>query len=60
MLEKSVSLKEPRFMMRVLRVIPSTRRKLNANVVRRLVNGFYTHSATDRDALLAFVDEVQL
>lgn len=55
--EKAVQNKEPRFILRVLRSIPNTRRKLNPNVLRGIITGFYTHSAADKDALLAFVEE---
>ncbi|KAF4521089.1 hypothetical protein B566_EDAN010963 [Ephemera danica] len=56
-IEKSVHNKEQRFILRVLRALPNTRRKLNGSVLRRVVTGFYTHSAQERDALLAFVEE---
>lgn len=56
-IEKAVQSKEPRFILRVLRTLPNTRRKLNPNVLRGIITGFYTHSATERDALLAFVEE---
>jgi len=56
-IEKSVSSKEPRFVLRVLRALPATRRRLNALVLKRLLHTSYTHSAQQRDALLAFVEE---
>jgi len=56
-IEKAVQSKEPRFILRVLRTLPNTRRKLNPNVLRGIITGFYTHSATERDALLGFVEE---
>ncbi|UYV66359.1 PSMD3 [Cordylochernes scorpioides] len=56
-IEKSVASKEPRFILRVLRTLVSTRKKLNPRVLRKIVSGFYTHSAIQRDALLAFIDE---
>ncbi|XP_061412072.1 LOW QUALITY PROTEIN: 26S proteasome non-ATPase regulatory subunit 3 [Lethenteron reissneri] len=58
-IEKSVSSKEPRFVLRVLRALPSTRRKLNAHVLRKALAGFYTSSgaAPARDLLLTFFDE---
>ena len=58
LIEKSVVSKEPRFMLRVLRCLATTRQKLNAVVLRRLVLGFYTHSNKERDALLQFIEEV--
>lgn len=56
-IEKAVQTKEPRFILRVLRSLPNIRRKLNPNVLRGLVTGFYTHSSVEKDALLAFIDE---
>nr|QBH73722.1 26S proteasome regulatory subunit S3 [Eurycantha calcarata] len=56
-IEKAVQSKEPRFILRVLRSLPNTRRKLNPAVLRGIVTGFYTHSASERDALMAFIDE---
>lgn len=56
-IEKAIQTKEPRFILRVLRALPNTRRKLNPKVLRSIVNGFYTHSSTERDALLSFVEE---
>lgn len=56
-IEKAVQNKEPRFILRVLRSLPNTRRKLNAVVLRGIITGFYTHSATEKDALLNFVEE---
>ena len=58
-IEKSVSSKEPRFVLRVLRALPATRRRLNALVLKRLLHTSYTHSAQERDTLLAFVEEVR-
>ncbi|XP_063242662.1 probable 26S proteasome non-ATPase regulatory subunit 3 [Bacillus rossius redtenbacheri] len=56
-IEKAVQSKEPRFILRVLRSLPNTRRKLNPAVLRGIITGFYTHSTAERDALMAFVDE---
>jgi PREDICTED: similar to PSMD3 len=56
-IEKFVAIKEPRFMLRVMRSLVSTRKKLNNKVLRKLINGFYTNSAIQRDALLAFLEE---
>uniref|UniRef100_A0A0A9Y084 Putative 26S proteasome non-ATPase regulatory subunit 3 n=1 Tax=Lygus hesperus TaxID=30085 RepID=A0A0A9Y084_LYGHE len=56
-IEKAVQNKEPRFILRVLRLLPVTRRKCNPTVLRGIITGFYTHSTTERDALMAFVDE---
>ncbi|XP_059481246.1 probable 26S proteasome non-ATPase regulatory subunit 3 [Neocloeon triangulifer] len=56
-IEKAVHNKEQRFILRVLRSLPNTRRRLNGNVLRKLINGYFTHSAQERDALLAYVEE---
>lgn len=56
-IEKAVQTKEPRFILRVLRSLPNTRRKLNPIVLRGIVTGFYTHSSAEKDALLAFIEE---
>jgi 26S proteasome regulatory subunit N3 len=52
--------KEQRFILRVLRSLPNTRRRLNGNVLRKLISGYYTHSTQEKDALLAFVEEVRI
>lgn len=56
-IEKAVQNKEPRFVLRALRALPNTRRRLNPLVLRGLVTGFYTRSTTERDTLLAWIDE---
>ena len=55
LLEKSVANKDFRYALRVLRCLAHTRRKINSNVLRRLVNGYFTHSVKDREALNAFI-----
>ncbi|KAE8751681.1 hypothetical protein FOCC_FOCC001529 [Frankliniella occidentalis] len=56
-IEKAIQTKEPRFILRVLRSLPNTRRKLNALVLRSIISSLYTYSSADREALLAYVDE---
>lgn len=56
-IEKSVSSKEPRYVARVLRSLPATRRRLNALVLKRLLHTAYTHSVHERDQLMRFVDQ---
>jgi 26S proteasome regulatory subunit N3 len=58
-IEKSVSTKEPRFILRVLRSLPNTRRKLNANVLRSLASQLYP-VGSERDNILVFVEEAAL
>lgn len=53
-IEKAVTSKEPRFILRVLRTLPSTRRKLNGTVLRGLVTQIYP--ANERD-LLSYIEE---
>jgi len=54
--EKAVSTKEPRFMLRALRSLVSLRRKLNPNVLRKAILGYFLAS-TNKDALLDYLDE---
>lgn len=56
-IEKAVSSKEPRYILRILRSLVSTRKRLNARVLRKGITAFFTHSAQQRDILLAFIDE---
>lgn len=56
-IEKAVASKEPRFILRVLRSLPNTRRKLNANVLRTLATQLYPLGA-ERDGILIFVEEL--
>jgi len=56
-IEKGATTKEPRFVLRVLRTLMSTRKKLNGNVLRRVIHGFYTQSAKERESLLSFIEE---
>lgn len=56
-IEKAVASKEPRFILRVLRSLPNTRRKLNANVLRTLATQLYPLGA-ERDGILTFVEEL--
>lgn len=54
-IEKAVTNKENRFISRVLRCLPNTRRKLNGVVLRGLINQIYP--VAERDALVSFVEE---
>lgn len=58
-LEKAVSGKEPRYVLRALRALPSTSRRLNSNVLHKAINGFFTSNSTMRDFLLGFLEEVR-
>lgn len=59
-IEKAVSGKEPRFVLRALRALPSTSRRLNSNVLHKAISGFFTSNPSTRDFLLAFLEEVGL
>lgn len=59
-IEKAVSGKEPRFVLRALRALPSTSRRLNTNVLHKAVFGFFTNNTSTRDFLLGFLEEVGL
>lgn len=56
-IDKAVASKEPRYILRVLRSLPTTRRKLNANVLRALAAQLYPAGA-ERDSILAYVEEL--
>ncbi|XP_033215985.1 probable 26S proteasome non-ATPase regulatory subunit 3 [Belonocnema kinseyi] len=56
-IERAVQNKEPRFILRALRALPTTRHKLNPVVLRGIVGGFFTRSAVEREALLAWIEE---
>ncbi|KAK2718482.1 hypothetical protein QYM36_005717 [Artemia franciscana] len=57
-IEKSIQAKEPRFLHRVLRSLPTTRKILTNNILKRIIHGFYTHSVKDRDFLLSYLEQV--
>lgn len=56
-IEKSVLTKEPRFVLRVLRSLPNTRRRLNPVVLRRIVNNSFSNAHKERDNLLNLIGE---
>lgn len=56
-IEKAVSGKEPRFVLRALRALPSTSRRLNTNVLHKAICGFFTNNTATRDFLLGFLEE---
>jgi hypothetical protein len=61
LLERSVVSKESRFAVRVMRGLPATRKKLTTPILKRIITGFYTHSAVERDTLLGYIpDEVSI
>ncbi|XP_016115760.1 26S proteasome non-ATPase regulatory subunit 3-like [Sinocyclocheilus grahami] len=56
-IEKALQGKEPRFVLRALRALPSTSRRLNPNVLQKAVSGFFTCNAASKEFLLRFLDE---
>ncbi len=58
--EKAVATKEPRFMSRALRALVPIRRKLNQNVLRKAVLGYFTTATPPKDGLLNFLEEVRI
>lgn len=56
-IEKAVQSKEPRFILRALRTLPNTRRRLNSNVLRGVIVSFYSKPCPERDALLSWLEE---
>ncbi|PIK33985.1 putative 26S proteasome non-ATPase regulatory subunit 3 isoform X2 [Apostichopus japonicus] len=56
-IEKAVSSKEKNYMSRVVRALSSSRRKLNHNVLRKLIMGYYPPNNPEKDVLLPFLDE---
>lgn len=53
-IEKSVSSKEPRFLTRVLRAIPATRKKLTHPILRKLICGFFSQFISCKRWLVGF------
>lgn len=51
--------KEPRYVLRALRALPSTSRRLNPNVLHKAIHGFFTSNSAVRDFLLGFLEEVR-
>lgn len=58
-IEKAVVSKEPRFILRVLRSLPNTRRKMNAVVLRSLALHLYP-AGLERESILAFIEALPI
>ncbi|XP_070535762.1 26S proteasome non-ATPase regulatory subunit 3-like [Ptychodera flava] len=56
-IEKAVSTKEPRFMLRALRVLLPIRRRLNATVLRKVIGGYFSATYAPKDVLLSYIEE---
>jgi len=57
-IEKSVSTKEPRYMSRALRALVTLRSRLNQNVLRMAIQGYFPNTSIPKDGLLDFLEEV--
>ena len=51
-------MKEPRYILRVLRALASTRKRLNEDVIRRLILFYYGSNSSEREILLGFAQSV--
>lgn len=56
-IEKYVSTREPRFMLRTVRSLPGIRKRLNMKMLRKIISHYYNTQPAVRDQLLSFVDE---
>lgn len=56
-IDKSINAKEPRYILRILRSLSATRKNINASVLRRVVNVFYSNAPAQKEALLAYIEE---
>jgi hypothetical protein len=56
-LEKGVQLKETRFIVRVMRSLLSTRKRLTDQILKRVINHVYVHSQyqNDKEFLLSYI-----
>ena len=57
-IEKAVNSKEPRYVLRVLRGLASTRKRLNEDVIRRLISFYYGANSTEREILFGFLQAI--
>jgi 26S proteasome regulatory subunit N3 len=55
LIERAVLTKESRFAARVLRSLFALRKRLNSDNLAKIIQGFYTHSAKEKEAMLAFL-----
>lgn len=56
-IEKSVNAKEQRFILRILRSLSATKKNVNSQILRRVINIYYNSVPAQRDALLAYLEE---
>lgn len=57
-MERGIQSKESRYIIRVMRTLFSTRKRLNDPVLKRLINYYYITSnvQSDKEFLLSFID----
>ena len=58
-IEKAVSTREARFMSRALRALVTLRKKLNQNVLRTAIQGYFPNVSIPKDGMLDFLEEVR-
>lgn len=58
LIERGIQTKETRYLIRVMRSLFSTRKRLNDPVLKRLINYYYitSHVQADKEFLLSFID----
>lgn len=58
LIERGIQTKETRYLIRVMRTLFSTRKRLNDPVLKRLINYYYitSHVQADKEFLLSFID----
>ncbi|KAF7491251.1 26S proteasome non-ATPase regulatory subunit 3 [Sarcoptes scabiei] len=54
-IERSVSAKEQRFIIRILRSLNATRKNINSSILRKAITIFYNNSVAQRDLLLGYI-----
>jgi 26S proteasome regulatory subunit N3 len=57
-IERGIQSKETRYLIRVMRTLFSTRKRLNDPVLKRVINYYYitSHVQTEKEFLLTFID----
>nr|XP_006814940.1 PREDICTED: 26S proteasome non-ATPase regulatory subunit 3-like isoform X2 [Saccoglossus kowalevskii] len=56
-IEKAVNTKEPRFMLRALRVLLPIRRRINPTIVRKVISGYFPSVNPSKEMLLLYIEE---
>lgn len=54
-IEKAVNAKETRLILRVLRTLATTRKRLTENVLKRLISFYYVSNSIERETFLGFL-----